>query len=29
MGNELFDEIIPDAWHAATAIELSQFYFDT
>ena len=22
MGNELFDEIIPDAWHAATAIEL-------
>ncbi|HMK19245.1 MAG TPA: hypothetical protein VK492_13655, partial [Chitinophagaceae bacterium] len=20
MGNELFDEIIPDAWHAATAI---------
>lgn len=22
MGNELFDEIIPDSWHAATAIEL-------
>ena len=22
MGNELFDDIIPDAWHAATAIEL-------
>jgi len=22
MGNELFDEIIPDAWHVATAIEL-------
>ncbi len=22
MGNELFDEIIPDTWHAATAIEL-------
>ena len=22
MGNELFDEIIPDAWHTATAIEL-------
>jgi len=22
MGNELFDEITPDAWHAATAIEL-------
>ncbi|HEX6845728.1 MAG TPA: polyprenyl synthetase family protein [Chitinophagaceae bacterium] len=22
MGNELFDEIVPDAWHAATAIEL-------
>lgn len=22
MGNELFDEIIPDAWHAANAIEL-------
>lgn len=22
MGNELFDEIIPDAWHAAIAIEL-------
>ena len=22
MGNELFDEIMPDAWHAATAIEL-------
>lgn len=22
MGNELFDEIIPEAWHAATAIEL-------
>jgi len=22
MGNELFDEIIPDAWYAATAIEL-------
>jgi len=22
MGNELFDEILPDAWHAATAIEL-------
>src|SRR5205085_3740879 len=22
MGNELFDEINPDAWHAATAIEL-------
>src|SRR5689334_21958195 len=22
MGNELFDEIIPDAWNAATAIEL-------
>lgn len=22
MGNELFDEIIPDAWHAAAAIEL-------
>lgn len=22
MGNELFDEIIPDAWHASTAIEL-------
>src|SRR6188474_1925832 len=22
MGNELFDEIIPDAWHAATAVEL-------
>lgn len=22
MGNEMFDEIIPDAWHAATAIEL-------
>src|SRR6187455_3534700 len=22
MGNELFDEIIPDAWQAATAIEL-------
>jgi len=22
MGNELFDEINPDAWHVATAIEL-------
>ncbi|AXY74970.1 polyprenyl synthetase family protein [Paraflavitalea soli] len=22
MGNELFDEIVPDAWHIATAIEL-------
>ena len=22
MGNELFDEIIPDAWHVATAVEL-------
>nr|WP_315816042.1 polyprenyl synthetase family protein [Paraflavitalea speifideiaquila] len=22
MGNELFDEIAPDAWHIATAIEL-------
>jgi len=22
MGNELFDDIIPDSWHAATAIEL-------
>lgn len=22
MGNELFDEIVPDAWHVATAIEL-------